>query len=944
MGTAHRLAVVILLACVLWAPAAWADRRAEAKRHFRNGMALVDQGRTDEGITELEAAYELMPHPSVQFNIARAAENAGNLPRAIQAYRAYLETNPRDRTDVDARLLRMEAELRARQAPSPAPAPAPQPVAPSPTPSRAPSTLSSMDAEALSRALQVPEDADAATLRAAAALARSLALAMGADAGVPVGPPPPVVMPTAPPDAGVASVTTDGGAAAPDAGPAVGSAPTMLLPAPEPTPTTADAVYAERAVTASRTEGDVLDAPASLTVITREEIDQSGARTVPDLLRRVPGVTVVQMTQSDFNVTIRGLNRRLSNKILVLVDGRTVYQDFLGGTAWEALGINLEDIERIEVVRGPGAALYGASAFGGVVNIITRAPEANAVEGAVEVGVPRQARLTLRSTGVLALPGIPQQVNKQCPAVLCIVLQKLWKEPRVRAAASGGLRDAQREEMQLERPDLRRVVNDPTTAGRSARGFAMVELQASEDHALRVEAGAAQFRQDLSSLASLRNYILTGVFSWAQARYRLGPVSLRAFYNRLDLTGQPELTARLPDPLRTRLTTHLLDVEPLLDLPLRFLGEHRVVAGAAYRLKAVDWNYIARPRAQHLFSAFFQESWRPIPHLTFVASYRVDRHPLAPPFFIDAPLYGRLPIPGLPGLSHSARAAVIGRFRQTALRLSAGTAFRDPTFMESYVDFELPLVVDGAVFKFEGSPRLYPERIASVEAGISTRASDLFSVDASIYGLYVDRLIVTATPVPDVRGTLDPETGRYVAGRGGFTNSKNQFIGGGGEVMLRVFPLDGVDLDLGAAAHRLFETRGLAAPWEYLPKGGAHVDRVPRTATDFQARLDDPPFRLMGALRVRTPYGLEGSLDASLTGPTVWHEEQVDPTSPTGVRSVSYPVDPYLNTQVRIGYRLLDGAVVVSAVGQNLLAPVHREHPFGDRVGPRGLVTLQVRP
>src|SRR5438874_2328077 len=101
----------------------------------------------------------------------------------------------------------------------------------------------------------------------------------------------------------------------------------------------------------------------------------SGAATIPEILRRVPGIDMAEMNPSDSNVSIRGFNRRIANKVLVLVDGRSVYQDFLGGTFWPLVDVAVPDIARIEVVRGPGSALYGANAFAGVVNIITRTGE-----------------------------------------------------------------------------------------------------------------------------------------------------------------------------------------------------------------------------------------------------------------------------------------------------------------------------------------------------------------------------------------------------------------------------------------------------------------------------------------------------------------------------------------------------------------------------------------
>jgi iron complex outermembrane receptor protein len=908
-------------ACLVWSLSsgtAHADTRAEAKRHFKAGMALIHEEQWAKGIAELERAYELKAHPAVQYNIGRAAERQGDLQRAMTAYRNYLASNPEDGPLVEQRLVKLESQGAAQAGQLPAWLAPASPVRSEPLPG-----------PSLSALIAPPPLATPDALRAAAQLARSLAVALGPDAGFP----PDAAAQTATGILDPSAETEASRAGSVDASVNAGRA---AVP-PSEGVESAEAIYAERAVTASRTDGELLDAPAAVFVMTREEIEQSGARTMPDLLRRIPGVTVVQMTQSDFNVAIRGLNRRLSNKLLVLVDGRTVYQDFLGGTAWEALPVALEDIDRIEVVKGPGAALYGASAFGGVVNIMTRQTERTGVEGVVEAGLPRQGRLGVRAEASVPLSRAPEAWRKDCKPI-CAVLQRVWERARVRAFATASARDAQREEVQLSRVDLLRLGDDPTTSGRSARGMASLEMAASDAHALRVEGGGVRFRQDLSSLASLRNYILDGAFSWAQARYVLGPLSLRAFYNRLAIDAGPELSARQPDPLKTRVETQLFDVEPLLDLPVRlpYIGEHRFVAGAAYRLKHVEWDYLSGEHLQHLFSGFLQESWRPLSFLSIVGSYRVDRHPLAPSYGLSLPWLGQ--VSGLPGLSHSARAAAILRFGQLAIRASAGTAFRDPTFMESYVNLDVPLPIDGAQFRFHGSPHLYPERIGSVETGFNVRALDRLSMDASLYALYVDRLIVTAEPVPESLGAWDAASGRYVVGRGGFTNSTTQLVGGGAEVLLRVYPVDGVDFDVGGNVHRLWNTPVAGSPWK-LFSAIAKQD-VPMA----QARTEDPPFRLIAALRIRSPRGIEGSLDASLTGPTVWHEERLDSTSPTGVRADAVYVGPYVNTQARLGYPFLNGALVVSVVAQNLLAPVHREHPFGDRVGPRGLLTIVARP
>lgn len=114
------------------------------------------------------------------------------------------------------------------------------------------------------------------------------------------------------------------------------------------------------------------EAPAAIFVITQEDIKRSGAINIPDALRMAPGITVTQSGSSNWTVTARGFNDQFSNKLLVLIDGRTIYSPLFSGVVWDAQDTMLEDIERIEVIRGPGATLWGANAVNGVINIITK--------------------------------------------------------------------------------------------------------------------------------------------------------------------------------------------------------------------------------------------------------------------------------------------------------------------------------------------------------------------------------------------------------------------------------------------------------------------------------------------------------------------------------------------------------------------------------------------
>ncbi len=116
----------------------------------------------------------------------------------------------------------------------------------------------------------------------------------------------------------------------------------------------------------------LLDAATAIYAIGSEEIRRSGATSLPELLRTVPGVQVSRIDGSRYAVSIRGFSSRYSGKLLILQDGRTLYSPLFSGTYWEAQDVLLEDVERIEVIRGSGGTLWGANAVNGVINIITR--------------------------------------------------------------------------------------------------------------------------------------------------------------------------------------------------------------------------------------------------------------------------------------------------------------------------------------------------------------------------------------------------------------------------------------------------------------------------------------------------------------------------------------------------------------------------------------------
>src|SRR5881392_810469 len=114
------------------------------------------------------------------------------------------------------------------------------------------------------------------------------------------------------------------------------------------------------------------DAPTSVFVITGDDIRRSGATSLPEALRLAPNLEVARVDSRQYAISARGFNNTIANKLLVLIDGRTVYTPLFSGVFWDAQDTLLEDVDRIEVISGPGTTLWGANAVNGVINVITR--------------------------------------------------------------------------------------------------------------------------------------------------------------------------------------------------------------------------------------------------------------------------------------------------------------------------------------------------------------------------------------------------------------------------------------------------------------------------------------------------------------------------------------------------------------------------------------------
>ena len=148
-------------------------------------------------------------------------------------------------------------------------------------------------------------------------------------------------------------------------------------------------------VSVSRKEQPLSKTGAAIFVITQDDIHRSGAANIPDVLRMAPGVNVARIDGNAWAISIRGFNSRYSDKILVLIDGRSIYSPAFSGVYWDQIDVPLEDIERIEVIRGPGGTVWAANAVNGVINIITMSSKST--QGALvvaEVGSQESGSLT----------------------------------------------------------------------------------------------------------------------------------------------------------------------------------------------------------------------------------------------------------------------------------------------------------------------------------------------------------------------------------------------------------------------------------------------------------------------------------------------------------------------------------------------------------------------
>jgi iron complex outermembrane receptor protein len=425
---------------------------------------------------------------------------------------------------------------------------------------------------------------------------------------------------------------------------------------------------------AARHEQPISQAPSNVYVITDEDIRQSGATDVPTILRRIPGMEVMQTTGADFNVSARGDNQLAANKMLVLVDGRSIYDDVQGQVFWKGIPVTLPEIKRIEVLKGPAGALYGFNAFDGVINIITKSPEemkgTTLQFGGGEFGTITAAAIEAGTVGKLGYrlsAGRDQNNQWRNRDALAFRSHKFNVQTEYglpgdsKLQVSGGLVDMNR----FDGPTFQDVTFDT----KPQQGYANVAYERP-------------------------NFFIR---SWWRENHIEGEIRsqppLVNILRVLEANGSPVLSQTI--------NTYDVEAQHALELGLR----NRLTYGVNFRHNNISGNTVDSFSEENRLGVYLQNEWTATQNLTIVAAARYDLHTEINPTISPRLALVYTPVP------------------DQTFRAGISVAYRPPTLAETHllgqsvVTLPFPPPFNISTSTTRGSPNLNPEEIVSYEAG-----------------------------------------------------------------------------------------------------------------------------------------------------------------------------------------------------------------------------------
>lgn len=434
---------------------------------------------------------------------------------------------------------------------------------------------------------------------------------------------------------------------------------------------------------AARYRQKITRSPHAISVITAEDIRRSGAVTIPDLLRMVPGVDVANAYGDAFGVSARGYNERFAQRMLVMIDGRTIYTWFTGGTIWEVEEVFLEDIERIEVIRGPSATLWGANSVTGVINIITKDPEDDpGLLLSQRVGTQHHLESTVRYSGALS--------------------------PDVHVSLTAGYRES---EHARGTKDYCRV----------PKATARLKYRMGPDSVLHLFCG---FSEQDGGVETTKYYGRSGIagrvnyqmLRWNHSFSPTSDLQVQGFRRQFQLHADNKDVFIEED-------IYNLDVQH----SFRAAPGNRVLWGLNYRNTQMNSTYNdPRRDSDDLIGCFFQDEIEITGQLTLIAGIKYENNSFT-------------------GRDFSPRASLLySPSSQHHFRLAVARAFRTPGFSENslYLRNTLPTPFERVpVVTTRGNRHLEPERMTSCELGYRTVLFDRAGFNVELYYSELDRVI-----------------------------------------------------------------------------------------------------------------------------------------------------------------------------------------------------------
>ncbi len=645
----------------------------------------------------------------------------------------------------------------------------------------------------------------------------------------------------------------------------------------------------EIVISAAKYEQKISEAPSTIYVITEEDIRQSGLTYIPDILRMIPGLDVITISGSQTEVSARGIASVPSNKILVMIDGRSYYDNGYSIVVWNSLPVPLEEIKQIEVVLGPGSALYGANAFSGVINIITKNhQEAKNLHLTGAFGNQNTYRHYVYHTSLLH-GGERNQWSWKVSAGLDE--NNMWKdysEHMGMIKLKGELGYELTEDMDIE----------------------LYSEYSNGTNELFLETGGYSFDNKFS-----RNTIGLA-FNWRQLKFMVD-------YEKTDMSAkflEYDDTASLLAPSSSLdqyfekyfsqdYRSQLCDLQGqyMLD-PAEWL---KLTIGGSYRYNDLEWGILGDQDPIQESAVFLQSVFAPHDNLSLTVGGRFDHYHIV-------------------GDRLSYRASLIySKVKKHIFRFSLGRAFRNPSYLENFIYMEFEMV-SGTTVQLKGDENLEPESIFTYELDyqgnfyknrLQVRTTGFYNNIYDLIQIRPNPLSLTNINFNGI-STLFPTRLNYV--------NYNQARAVGGEFSLNI--------QLPAFLTCLKKNQGFI---NYSFQHLQYTSDDPYTIFSDEKGVQiksSPMHKANCGLNIMLNNGISANLTGHYVGPTHWTNAIQEMT---GISKLN-KVDGYFMLNARLAYRFYKEKIEAAITGYNLLYDKHQEYASGDEVGTQLLFSLRV--